>query len=331
MESITKTKLTKQELQRLVLENFSCNMRDYTELNEGHMNSIYRITLDSNKAPHDEVILKVSYFPNKEVLIYEREIMRAEVQVYQLLSSKGLPIPKILKYDFSHNTIDADYFFMTPVIGMSWESLKDEISPDAKETLMKELGKYQAIIHSVSNDSFGYYKDGTCAFTTWADAFMSMMQNIVNDGKARAIELPYDEIMDAVSKRVDLLNEVSEPQLVDFDLWAGNVLLDKKDDDWYISGIIDFERAFFGDPFADFIASVNIYTDISQEAQFIEGYRSICESFKVTEHDKERMTLYRLYMNVILAVETYRYDANYGKMIQMYCGRVITGLLSELL
>lgn len=330
MKSTTKTELTKQELQHIVLENFGCNMLDYAELNEGHMNSIYHITLDSDKVPHDEVILKVSYFPGKEVLTYEREIMRAEVQVYQLLSGKDIPIPQILKYDFSHNVIGADYFFMTPAIGKPWESLKNEIVPDAKEKLMKELGKYQAIIHSVSNDSFGYYKDGTCAFITWADAFTSMMQNIVNDGKARAIELPYDEIMDAVLKRANLLNEVSKSQLVDFDLWAGNVLLDKKDGTWYISGIIDFERAFFGDPFADFIASVNIYTDISQETQFTEGYRSICKSFQVTEHDKERMMLYQLYMNTILAVETYRYDANYGKMLQMYCSQGIAGLLGRL-
>ena len=139
----------------------------------------------------------------------------------------------------------------------------------------------------------------------------------------RMVSLPYEEIISAVSKRKDLLNDITVPRLVDFDLWAGNVLLDKKDGAWYISAIIDFERAFFGDPFADFIAAVELYTEIGRETQFLEGYRTVDKEFQVTEHDRERMKLYSLYLNTIMAVETYRFEENYGKMMQEYCSRNI--------
>ena len=103
MESTTKTKLTKEELQRLVLEQFGCGLKDYREFGEGHMNTIYHITLErpfvpssvpgEEREPVQEVILKVSYFPEKEILTYEREIMRSEVFVYQLLRGKKIPTP----------------------------------------------------------------------------------------------------------------------------------------------------------------------------------------------------------------------------------------------
>ena len=51
MESTTKTKLTKEELQRLVLEQFGCGLKDYREFGEGHMNTIYHITLERPFVP----------------------------------------------------------------------------------------------------------------------------------------------------------------------------------------------------------------------------------------------------------------------------------------
>ncbi len=340
MESTTKTKLTKEELQRLVLEQFGCGLKDYREFGEGHMNTIYHITLERPFVPSSvpgeeresvqEVILKVSYFPEKEILTYEREIMRSEVFVYQLLRGKKIPTPEVLGYDFSHTLLEADYFFMTSVPGVSWESVKEELTEEEKEGLMRELGNYQAILHSVDGRAFGYYKEDKCGFATWAEAFSSMIQDMIEDGRVRKVPLPYEEIRSAVLKRKELLNEIRTPKLVDFDLWAGNVLLDKKDGNWYISAIIDFERAFFGDPFADFIAAVNLYTDIGEETQFIEGYRIVEEKFQVTEHDRERMKLYSLYLNMIMAIEAYRYEEGYRRMIQGYCSRNIDKRLEEL-
>ena len=329
MESTTKTNLTREDLECLVWKQFGCGLKDYSESGEGMMNSIYRIRLE-RPVPDQEVILKVSYFPGKEILTYEREIMRAEVLVYQLLEGKGVPIPKVLCHDFSHMMLDADYFFMTPVLGVSWKSVKEELSLEEKAELKKELGKYQAILHSISGEAFGYYKEGKSGFVTWAEAFSSMIWDITEDGRMRRVSLPYEEIRSAVSKRKDLLNEITVPRLVDFDLWAGNVLLDKKSGAWYISAIIDFERAFFGDPFADFIAAVELYTEIGRETQFLEGYRTVDKEFQVTEHDRERMKLYSLYLNTIMAVETYRFEENYGKMMQGYCSRNIDKLLGEL-
>ena len=128
MESTTKTKLTREDLECLVWKQFGCGLKDYSESGEGMMNSIYRIRLE-RPVPDQEVILKVSYFPGKEILTYEREIMRAEVLVYQLLEGKGVPIPKVLCHDFSHTMLDADYFFMTPVFHVQEQFLLLSLPP----------------------------------------------------------------------------------------------------------------------------------------------------------------------------------------------------------
>lgn len=330
MKSKTKSTLTNKEIERLVNINFGCDVQSISELKGGMMNSAYEIKLITDKMPYDSLILKVSYSPGTEVLTYEKDIMRTEVQVYELLADKKLPIPTVLKYDFSHKIINNDYFFMTAVSGTTWEKTKKEISVDDKKRLMNELGRYQAIIHSISNDTFGYIKDGKSQFSSWSEAFSSMMRDILNDGRRKGVRLPYDEITNVVDKRKKLLDEIKKPQLVDFDLWAGNVFLDSKDGKWYISGIIDFERAFFGDPFADFIASINIYSDINVEKQFIEGYLSENQNFQIIPKDNERMQLYRLYMAVILAVETYRYNFIYGAMVKAYSKQNINKILKEL-
>ena len=68
-----------------------------------------------------------------------------------------------------------------------------------------------------------------------------------------------------------LLDAVTAPTLVGYDIWAGNVLLDPAGLD-RITGIIDFERSFFGDRFADFVAAGEIFDDVEQEPDFQRGY-----------------------------------------------------------
>ncbi len=134
----------------------------------------------------------------------------------------------------------------------------------------------------------------------------------------------------AVASCENCLNEIKTPHLVDFDMWAGNIFIDEATCS-HITGIIDFERSFFGDPAADFTSAMMLFDNVEDEPDFRKGYSEISNvPFKITDNDRIRMNLYRLYMAVIIFVESYRYDEDYAEMIKGHLNKNIAHLLEEL-
>ena len=134
----------------------------------------------------------------------------------------------------------------------------------------------------------------------------------------------------AVASCENCLNEIKTPHLVDFDMWAGNIFIDEATCS-HIPGIIDFERSFFGDPAADFTSAMMLFDNVEDEPDFRKGYSEISiVPLKITDNDRIRMNLYRLYMAVILFVESYRYDEDYAEMIKGHLNKNIAYLLEEL-
>ena len=72
--------------------------------------------------------------------------------------------------------------------------------------------------------------------------------------------------------------------------------------------ITDFERAFYGDPLAEFVGTMMISKDLIHEVSFINGYEEVSKKKLVfRESETKRMDLYLLYMMLLMNVETYRY------------------------
>lgn len=71
--------------------------------------------------------------------------------------------------------------------------------------------------------------------------------------------------------RVDagVLDEVTEPRLLHGDLWLVNVMIDK---DGQISGVFDHDRAFWGDPAADWTWFMLSHRSPAEQAAFHRGY-----------------------------------------------------------
>ena len=134
----------------------------------------------------------------------------------------------------------------------------------------------------------------------------------------------------AVASCENCLNKIKTSHLVDFDMWAGNIFIDEATCS-HITGIIDFERSFFGDPAADFTSAMMLFDNVEDEPDFRKGYSEISNiPFKITDNDRIRMNLYRLYMATILFVESYRYDEDYAEMIKGHLNKNIAHLLEEL-
>jgi len=330
MKSVTKSKITVEQVKLLAKKHFpGALVSGVKELTAGMFNAAYLV--EGDRALEGGVVLKVGPTPDIKVLTYEKDIMRTEIDVYHMLAEKPIPTPKILAQDFSREDVLCDYFFMERLPGDTWKNLKKKIPKSQQGRLMEELGGCNAAVHSVSGEWFGYIKDDLAfRFDSWGKAFCSMVNNILEDGRRLGKKLPYEGINHVVQKNLGRLNAIKKPTLVDFDMWAGNVFL-SYNDGYHISGVVDFERSFFGDPYADFVSAMMLFSDVEKEDEFCRGYGEISgQALVVTEDDRVRMDLYRLYLWIIMLVETYRFNKIYGGMVAGYCSRQIKALIKKL-
>lgn len=332
MKSRTKNLLTEVQIRELVKVNFGegCQVGSIEELKGGMFNSAYLIERVKER---DKVVLKVSVAPGTPTLTYERDPMPTEVEVYRLVKEKtNIPGPKILAYDFSKKHIPINYFFMTALEGVSMHKVSRQLSKENLEKIKVELASCFAQLHQIKGKYFGYFtEDPKDQFTTWKDAFLHMMGMILRDGREHKIGLPYDRIEKILGEKAHYLEEIQEPVLVDYDLWPGNIFLKKSGEEYVIEGIIDYERAYWGDPYADFPPAFLMVKDIRQEESFWKTYREKAKiNGDLSEKDLIRLTLYRLYIFTIMTVETYRYGFLYGQLQKVFSKSVVLKCLKEL-
>lgn len=331
MKSVTKTKLSENELRRIIEHNFAGEkVESIEELKGGLFNTAYIVRGDG--ALSSGVVIKVGPLPTAYTLTYEKDIMKTEVWVNGMLAGAGVPVTSILAKDFSRSIVSCDYFVMEYMSGTTWHKTDKKELKANKPALMRRFGECNALVHSVRGGWFGYIKDDKrFQFAGWYDAFSAMVGDILEDGKKLGCKLPYEDVTAVVKSNKRCLDDVKEPRLVDFDTWAGNIFLGHKDGVLDIAAIIDLERSFYGDPYADFIAAMFIFSDVEKEPDFISGYESITgEKLTIGESERKRMDLYRLYMSIIMHVETYRYGKLYAALVKLYTNSQIKKLLRRL-
>ncbi|EOR28231.1 aminoglycoside phosphotransferase [Clostridium sartagoforme AAU1] len=332
MKSRTKNLISNEEIEKLVRINFGeeCKIGNIRELSGGMFNSAYSIERIIEK---DKIVLKVSVAESAPILSYEKDIMKTEIEVYRIVHEKtNIPAPYILAYDFSRNHINSNYFFMTTVEGKPMNRVLKNISKDNFEAIKIKLASYFAQLHRVKGNYFGYFTTNEeLQFTSWKEAFINMFSMILKDGEKRRVKLPYERMDSILKEKSVYLEEVKESSLVDYALWAGNVFLKKNGENYDIEAIIDFERAFWGDPLADFPPAFQLIKDIKKEEQFWDAYTTEMKIDKVLKKEDEiRLLLYKLYIFSIMAVETYRYNYFYGQLQKRYAKSIILRSLKEL-
>ena len=332
MKSRTKNRLTEQKIRELVRVHFGeeCGISDIEELKGGMFNAIYRITRTKEQ---DKIVLKVGVVPGTPLLTYERDIMPVEVACLKMVRERtDVPVPRVLAYDFGRTRIESNYFFMTALEGVPLSSVSKKMGRENLDRIKAELAGYLAAMHQIKGDYFGYFtEDEKLRFATWKEAFFHMFEQLLRDAAERNTKLPYARIRQALAANAEYLGEQKEPVLVEFDCHEGNVFVRQVDGEWRIAGIIDLERAFWGDPVGDFPTSFVFTDDIRKETAFLNAYLKAAGKSVYTEADAKRYQLYRLYILTVMAAEVFRYDFLYAKLQGAWAGRNISKCLKELL
>ncbi|MER6951123.1 phosphotransferase [Nonomuraea sp. NPDC000554] len=293
MDSRTKRRLSPGDLDSLARRALGLGVTRVTELTDGFANAVWRLTLDDGR----EVVLKLAPPPELDQLSYERNLLRMEAAVCELAAEAGVPVAALLRAGFDDPVLGGDYLLLGALDGVPWNRAR----PDGEDDLRRELGRHLAALNGITGEVFGYPHAGITG-STWREAYLAMVGALLGDTERypTPLPLPAAEIMAVVTTASPVLDEVTTPHLVHFDVWQGNVFLDLTGPP-RIQAIIDHERAFWGDPLAEF-ATPTIFGELREEDPLLAGYREVTP-LDLTAAARTRLDLYRAYLYLILLVE----------------------------
>jgi aminoglycoside phosphotransferase (APT) family kinase protein len=310
VDSLTKRRASADELAAMAHHAFGSRADGATfrELPDGSYNVAYVVTLAESGdggakagAGTTELILKVAPDPRLRLLTHEVDLMRTEVDFYHRAGQVGVPVPDVVHADFTRTVLETDYVFLSRVPGEPLDKIKERLTEPELAALRAELAGITARLHAVTGPAYGYPLRGSRSWRgSWRAAFGAMVDDILADARRLDSDLPAtpDRIGALMHRHDAVLDAVDRPALVHFDLWDGNVFVEPAPDGgWRVTGLIDGERAFFGDPVAELV-SLALLRDIADAPEILAGY-----PMELTGDARLRLTLYTAYLYLIMGVE----------------------------
>ena len=290
--SVTKNHQTPEALRALCAAAFPHReVRTITELTEGMFNAAYRVDFADGAS-----VLKIAAGDASGLLSNEVNLMGAEVAAMKLLREHNLPHVAQVQYaDFSRTICSGNYFFMECLPGRSMSSCREELSADETAHVMRQVGIFQRQTAGIHGESFGLLGD-TLRFPALHGLIRHMYTNVLQDAAAKDIDLGVDaaEVLALLNADEAIFAEVKRPSLVHWDMWEGNIFVR----DGELCGVIDWERAMWGEPFMD-----DRFRRHNRPAAFLEGFGQT--SFSPAE--ERRLNWYDLFLYLTMITEsTYR-------------------------
>lgn len=260
------------------------------ELTEGMCNVTYSIAFSDGS----ESILKIAAKDRSGNTSNEVNLMRAEITAMKLVAEKcSFKVADVQYYDTSNTICDGNYFFMEKLEGDNFHFVKEKMSEEEISAIGKELGRISRELSTIQNPDFGFLGEDTRYDSLFAFV-KQMLTNLITDAKKRDIDILYDgrTLLDQLEKEESAFREVKKASLVHWDMWEGNVFVK----DGRVSGIIDWERAMWGEPFMD-----DRFRMHNRDKIFLEGFGQT--SF--TENELKRLRWYDIILYLTMMIEVF--------------------------
>ncbi|MFE9450917.1 phosphotransferase family protein [Streptomyces sp. NPDC006739] len=243
-------------------------------------------------------VLKVA--PTAPGMRYEARLLAGEAEFSRVAAEAGVPAPRSVALD---DSAEVRHLLQTACPGEPWD---DSLTDTERASLRAELGRHVARLHRMSGPGYGYPSGALGPLAPdWRTAFAAMTEAVLDDARRFGARLPrpVDAVARTVRAAYGVLDEVTVPRPVHFDLWPGNILVERAPGGLRIGGLIDGERMFWGDPLADLV-SLALLDDIEKDGDFLTGYREAGGHVGFTPSERLRLALYRCYLYLIMVIET---------------------------
>ncbi|MET8530034.1 aminoglycoside phosphotransferase family protein [Micromonospora sp. NPDC005172] len=216
------------------------------ELGSGMYNNTYRVVVAGRERP---VVLRVAPEPNKQFRS-ERQLMRNEFASVPWLTVLAPLMPQVIAADWSHEVIARDYLVQTLLDGVPAPDRLGAYPRSSWPGFFRQLGTIASRVHGVRGPSFGPVAGP--AFATWSQAVVASLYDIAADLDGVGLDAAdVREVAAVAGQHRGVLDEIVEPRMLAGDLWTVNVMLDPVADEPSVTGVLDLDRTWWGDPAAD--------------------------------------------------------------------------------
>lgn len=311
-ENILREEINPAQIEQIVKEISESSISDIIQIKSGQFNTTLKIELDNNSP----LILRIAPQDSEDIYKHEKELMIREYSIYPHISSVCELIPEVIHADFSKKVVNRNLLIQSYIEGLPFD---DSSTTDINTTiqLWNELTKISAQISNATNEDFGF-PEPAIRFGTWSDALSDILEGMIDDLSSYNMPIQYSqEILNAISINKKILNKIDIPRLVHGDLWPKNILFSQ--DKSKIVGVLDYERAFWGDPNAEWILAGeefggrkskenHIFRCGLLSADFSDIPKEVFESLNT--NDKEREIRNDIYLGLYLSqrlLESQRY------------------------
>lgn len=254
----------------------------FEQLKGGMFATTFKVVLTDSA----EYIVKITPADTSSVLTYEHNLASSERLVYTMCQGRSaLMMPAVVHSDFTREIVGGDVLIVSVLSGTPWNVLAEaEVIGWEHSITERDRGAYFARLHTVLGTRFGYPSSPNLQGDSWREAFGLMLKAILDDAARWEVSVPSADIWAAFEQEGHHLDQIVYPHLIHMDMWQANVFLDDK---FRINGMIDTERALFGDPLFDFVGADQMRLlpiNSDQVAGYREQAQCILDSAETNGH-----------------------------------------------
>lgn len=216
------------------------------ELRGGTFNTTYLIALADR-----QVVLRIAPAPAADRPWDEVDLMRRELYIQPFFAALGPLMPRTIMADFTRQLVDRDYVFQTFLAGERWDEVADTLTESETGGLWEQFGRVTKTIHDTAGAAFGG-PHPLPEFPTWSQAVLYRLERALEAMAAERLDLTdMTSVLDAARHNTASLDAIRRPRLLHGDLWLFNILIERGAGGPRITGVLDADRAWWGDPMAD--------------------------------------------------------------------------------
>ena len=294
--AITKNRQSEETISGMAKVAFpDKQIAEIKELTEGMCNVTYNISFEDGS----ESILKIAAKDRRGNTSNEVNLMRAEINAMKLVAENcSFKVADILYYDTGNTVCDGNYFFMEKLEGDNFFLVREGMSEEVIATIDTEIGKISRELSNIQNSEFGFLGEDK-RYDSLFVFVKQMLKNLISDAQKRDIDILYDEqtFMNQLENDKSAFETIHKASLVHWDMWEGNVFVKSG----HVSGIIDWERALWGEPFMD-----DRFRMHNRGKHFLEGFGQT--SFSANELKRLRWYDTILYLTMMIEVFYREFD-----------------------
>ncbi|MEU8927681.1 aminoglycoside phosphotransferase family protein [Kitasatospora sp. NPDC048545] len=258
--------VTADEIRAVCLRVFGADALSARELGSGMYNNTYRVAVTGHERP---VILRVAPEPGRQFRS-ELQLMRNEYASVPWFTAIAPLMPRVIAADWSHEVIGRDYMVQTHLDGVPAPEGLGRYSRTSWPSFFRQLGSIARKIHGVRGPHFGPIAGP--AYSTWSAAVAASLEDITADLDAVGLDsADLRKVAEVARQHRAVLDEITEPRCLSGDLWTVNVMLAESAPEPLISGVLDLDRTWWGDPAADWTIRMALAKADEREA-FWESY-----------------------------------------------------------